>query len=63
LALLVDSISYIYRTKKTLAISVADPDDFRPDPVPDQNIFSDKFLLEIFLSEICSKKYTHEQNS
>jgi hypothetical protein len=30
--------------------SVADPDDFRPDPDPDLNKFSAKFLLKIVFS-------------
>jgi hypothetical protein len=47
--------------------SVADPGDFwpDPDPVPDSviNKFLGKFLLEIFLAEICPKKNFHEPNS
>jgi hypothetical protein len=50
-------------------INVADPDDFlhdfwkRPVPVRDPDL--DKFLVEdlfldIFMAEICSKKYIHE---
>jgi hypothetical protein len=40
--------------------SVADLVDFWPDPDPDQNICLAKLLLEIFLMEMCSKKYIHE---
>jgi hypothetical protein len=40
--------------------SVADMDDFWPDPDPNLNKFSVNFLLEIFL---CSKKYIPEPKS
>jgi hypothetical protein len=35
----------------------------RPDPDPDLNKFSNNFLLQIFLAEICSKKCIHEPKS
>jgi hypothetical protein len=34
-----------------------------PDPDPDLNKFSEKFLLEMFLAEICSKKFIHDPKS
>jgi hypothetical protein len=34
-----------------------------PDPDPDLNKFSDNFILDIFLAEICSKKCIHEPKS
>jgi hypothetical protein len=40
--------------------SVADTAHFLPNPDPDPNKFSAKFLLEICLAKICSKKYIHE---
>jgi hypothetical protein len=42
--------------------SVADTEDFWSDldPDPDLNKFSANFLLDIFLMNICSKKYSHE---
>jgi hypothetical protein len=53
--------------------SVADPDDFLPDPDPTfENIrkqiltvihFQPSFFLIIFLAELCSKKYIHEPKS
>jgi hypothetical protein len=45
------------------SISVAAPDNFGPNPVPDLNRFSAKFLLELFLAEICFEKYMHEPSS
>jgi hypothetical protein len=33
---------------------------YGPDPDPDLNKFLVKFLLVIFLGEICSKKYIHD---
>jgi hypothetical protein len=38
-----------------MVTSVADPDDFLPDPDPDLHKFSANFFWEIFSVEICSK--------
>jgi hypothetical protein len=48
------------RISSSVADYVADPDDFLPDPDSDLNKFSDKFLLDMFLPKICSKKYIYE---